>query len=130
MRAETAALLARSRQDLVVARHLLASDMIPHAISDAYYAMLHAAKALLVEKGVAASSHGGVLSAIGQTYVRMGHLDKTQSRHLREAFDYRQRADYEVTDQLSAEMARETIAWADAFIAAAEELLSRGEGPD
>lgn len=51
------------------------------------------------------------------------HYSPEHGRHLHKAFERRMTADYEVKDHLPAEMARETIAWAEAFIAAAHELL-------
>jgi uncharacterized protein len=123
VKAETEALVARARQDLLAARHLLDKSFLPHAISDAYYAMFHAAKALLVEKGIETSSHRGVISSIGHDFVRMGLLSQTDGRRLRELFDQRQRADYKVTDQFDEAMAREAITWAEAFIESAERLL-------
>jgi hypothetical protein len=119
--------MARAHDDVTAARHLLDKGLFPHAVSDAYYAMFHAAKALLVEKGIATSSHRGVLSSIGHDYIRTGLLSRAQGRHLREAFDQRQQADYEVTDHFDEAVALECIAWAEAFIAAAEELLVKAD---
>jgi uncharacterized protein (UPF0332 family) len=63
---ETATLMSKAAQSLAAARMLETSGFHEQAVSDAYYAMFHAAEALLAEKGLDHSSHRGVLSGIGQ----------------------------------------------------------------
>ena len=86
--------------------------------------MFHAAEALLAEKDLDASSHKGVLSSVSLVYVQTRLLPPESGRQLNIAFDRRLRADYEVKDHIPEEVASETIAWAEAFIAAAQELLT------
>lgn len=66
MKPETATLMSKAAQSLAAARMLETSGFHEQAVSDAYYAMFHAAEALLAEKGLDHSSHRGVLSGIGQ----------------------------------------------------------------
>jgi uncharacterized protein (UPF0332 family) len=61
VKAETEALLARAHEDVRAARHLLEKSFCAHAISDAYCAMFHAAKALLVEALAGAVGRRGEL---------------------------------------------------------------------
>ncbi|MBU0611597.1 MAG: HEPN domain-containing protein, partial [Armatimonadetes bacterium] len=119
-----AALLDAAREDLARARHSLSGEFVRGAVSSAYYAMFHAAEALLAEKDLDATSHKGVLSEVSLRYVQTHLLPPEQGRQLNLAFDLRLRADYKVQDHMPAEVAREVIAWAEAFIAAAEELLA------
>lgn len=123
MKEEAAALMAQAREDVASARHSLSGGFVRSAISSAYYPMFHAAEALLAERDLIGSSHQGVIATIGLEYVRSKLLPPEQGRHLNQAFARRMRADYEVKDHLPEEMARETIAWAEAFIVAAVELL-------
>jgi len=122
---ESAALMGKAGQSLAAARVLETNGFHEQAVSDAYYAMFHAAEALLAEQGVDHSSHRGVLSGIGQHYTRMGLLDRESSRRLHLSFERRLEADYEVGERITATVAQESIQWAEAFIAAAEALLSQ-----
>lgn len=130
MKAETQALLARAHEDVTAARYLLEKSLFAHAVSDAYYAMFHAAKALLVEQGTEVSSHRGVLSTIGHDFVRSGRLAPVFGEHLHIAFDQRQRADCKVTDHLDEVVARECLEWAEGFIAEAEQILGVRRKPE
>ena len=129
MKDETAALMKQAREEVASARHSVTGGFIRTAVSSAYSAMFHAAEALLVEKGLQRASHKGVLSTIGLQYVQAKLLAPEQGRQLRQAFERRLKADYEVRDHIPEETARETISWAEAFIAAAEELLAKAGLP-
>ncbi len=51
---------------------LLANDRPDAAVARAYYAMFHAATAVLAVKGIKRSSHRGILSAFGEYLVKPG----------------------------------------------------------
>jgi len=120
---EAAALMDKARRSLEAARVLEARGFHEQAVSDAYYAMFHAGEALLAEKGLDHNSHRGVLSGVGQHYTRLGLLDRELSRRLHVSFELRLEADHEVSERITSATAQESIAWAEAFIAAAGELL-------
>ena len=130
MKEETAALLGQAREDLASARHSLSGGFIRSAVASAYYSMFHAAEALLAEKGLDSTSHKGVLATVSLEYVQRRLLAPEHGRHLNQAFERRLRADYSVRDQIPEDIARECLGWAEAFLAAAEHLLSRGEETD
>jgi uncharacterized protein len=123
MNDEAQALMAQAEEDLASAKHSAAGGFLRSAISSAYYAMFHAAEALLAERGSDSSSHRGLLATVSVEYIQTKLLPPEHGRHLHRAFERRMKADYEVKDHLPEEMAWETIAWAEAFIAAARELL-------
>jgi hypothetical protein len=115
--------MAKSRQSLEAAKLLLNSGLSEDAISRAYYAMFHAAEALLEQRQIDVSSHRGVMSAVGQEWVRTGQLSRTLIRNLQDAFRRRQEADYATPSGLNQEDAAEVIQWAEEFLAAAQQLL-------
>ena len=78
------------RAATILAREGLYRD----AVSRAYYAMFSAAKALLAAKGIHPRTHGGVLQALGEHFVKPGLLDPKHASHLGFAMQMRQRADY------------------------------------
>jgi len=64
------------------------------AVSRAYYAILHAAKAGLATKGIDAESHRGVAAMFGKEFVNTGQMEAEHGRNLRRAEAARQNADY------------------------------------
>ena len=77
------------------AQVLLDHDRLAAAVTRAYYAMFHAATAVLLARGIKRSSHRGMLSAFGEHVVKPGAIDRTFFQHLRDAFERRQQSDYE-----------------------------------
>lgn len=60
--------LERAEEKLRSANLLFENKMFADAISEAYYAMFHAAKALLALKGIYPKTHAGVVSQFGLLY--------------------------------------------------------------
>jgi len=115
--------LARADKALVAAKLLYEAGLADDAVSRAYYAMFHGASALLESKRIDVSSHRGVMSAVGQEWVRTGRMDRALIRKLQDAFRRRQDADYAALSDLDEEDARELIAWAEEFLQAVRDLL-------
>lgn len=60
-----------------------------------YYAAYYASVALLVDKGIDATTHKGGIRMIGESFVRKGILDVEDSKLLGRLFTMRQTGDYE-----------------------------------
>lgn len=116
-------LLERAREDLAAAGDTLRTPRPWRAASDAYYAMFHAAEALLLSLDVEVSSHAATQAAFGQRFAKTGKLHPKLHRYLLNAFDKRISADYDVTVKLPVEDVEELVAQAREFIAAAEQYL-------
>jgi uncharacterized protein (UPF0332 family) len=96
------------RRDLVMAEwqlagqsmraaELLTAEDFPHdALSRSYYAVLHAAKAVLYVHDVAVDSHRGVRRMFGLHLISSGEIEKTWSAYLGEGLEERLAADYDV----------------------------------
>jgi uncharacterized protein (UPF0332 family) len=67
--------MAQARERLEAARALIEHDLIGPAVSDAYYAMLYAARAPLSEDDRPAKTHRGTWSQFGDAYVATGCFD-------------------------------------------------------
>ena len=117
-------LLERAREDLRVAQELFERAHTGHASSTAYYAMFHAAEALLLSLGIEVSSHSATHAAFGVHFAKTGKLDPALHRSLIQAFNKRIAADYDVAIQLPAEEVEAMLDQAGKFVAAAEELLN------
>jgi uncharacterized protein (UPF0332 family) len=95
--------LEKCRRLLRSASLLLADGDYESAVSRAYYAMFHAAEALLASKGHSFSSHSAVVSAFGREFAKTGDLPTHLHRLFIEASPARQAADYMDASALSAE---------------------------
>ena len=56
--------------------------MFSEAISEAYYAMFHAAKALLALRGIYPKTHAGVVSQFGLQFVTEGLIEELYAKSL------------------------------------------------
>lgn len=116
--------LDRARESLKSARVLVAEATDPNsAISSAYYAMLHAARAALNEAGKAPKSHKDVQHKLRETYVQTGRLDARYHSMLSQAKGDRLDADYELSPSFTADDAEEWISKAEDFVNTIEALL-------
>ena len=96
----------RARESLRAAETLTRERCYADAISRAYYAILHAAKATLHVHDIAAESHAAVRRMFGLHLVRSGEIEPEWSAYLVESLDDRLAADYDVEAVFSREEAR------------------------
>jgi hypothetical protein len=101
--------LLRAEKALRSAMLLEKSGEFEDAVSRAYYAIFHAARAFLFSKGLKAKTHRGTISLFDQQAVKKGVLNKKFADMFRKAFDLRQKGDYELHAELNKELVRETI---------------------
>lgn len=97
------------------------------AANRAYYAMFHAATALLLSEGLAFSRHRGVIGAFTERYVKTGRFPTELGKALDKAFNARNRADYSYREGVSKGEAEQLVGLADQFVAEAERQLGLGE---
>lgn len=60
-----------------------------------YYALYHAASALLLSEGLTSHTHKGLLAQISLNYVKAGRLTQSDGKLIRQMFNMRQEGDYE-----------------------------------
>ena len=120
MKVETGALLAKARDSLKAGELLNREGYPDFAASRAYYAMLYAAQALLLERGLSFSKHTAVIGAFGREFAKPGSLDVKYHRYLIDAQDFRNLGDYGTGPELTADQAKQVIEWAAEFLAAAQ----------
>jgi uncharacterized protein len=89
-----AAELARGGEAMEEAELLLGAHKLPGAVSRAYYAVFHHARALLLTLGLEAKSHGGLERLIHRDFVRANKLDASIALALSRLMKLRQDADY------------------------------------
>lgn len=123
MNEQAEAHLALAREMLDDARSAAGRQRLRTAADRSYYAMLHAASALLVTDGIQARSHRRLLATFGERFAKTRRIDPIHHRHLLDAFERRSLADYDPIAEFDAEDIAGAILAADAFISAAADLI-------
>lgn len=124
-RAHVGAELALSGQALRAAHELLKLGLLNDAVSRAYYAALHLARAMLLTEGVDPQTHGGVSTMLGMHFVVPGRLAPEHAKELARLEQFRSEADYNRFFVFTHEGAAEEVAVADRFCAACRALLEK-----
>lgn len=115
--------LTRAASDLDASRLLVESGFPDQATSRAYYAAFYAAEAAVLWLGETRSSHAGLIAAFGSSVVKKGGFEPSVAALLRELFDLRNDADYELLDSITKDHAQQAIASAERFVNAVEVWL-------
>jgi len=90
--------------------------MFADAISEAYYAMFHAAKSLLALKEIYPKTHTGVVAQFGLQFVNEGLIEELYAKSLAKAQTRREKADYDIYYEPSKEEAESVIEDAENFL--------------
>jgi uncharacterized protein (UPF0332 family) len=123
-RTNIAAELARADEALRAAVVLSDAGLLLDAESRLYYAIYHAAVALLLTEGVEPRSHAGTLGLLGLHFVKTGRLSPEHGRLFARIQKYRIEADYGRDFVLSAAGIREDLAACEGFIQRAQEIVA------
>jgi hypothetical protein len=122
MKPEHEELMQRAENRLSAARLLADNGNNLDAANRVYYAVFHAAKALLHKKGSNPKTHEGTASELGKLY--RDELGKDMTRFFSQAQSKREAADYGETSKISGEEIRKDINQAENFISKARKVLS------
>jgi uncharacterized protein (UPF0332 family) len=124
MKENSRLLFEKAQRAIQAARTLVEAGNLPDfATGRAYYAMFYIAEALLEEKELRFSKHGGVHGAFGEHYVKTGLFDPKYHRWLLNAFDQRIEGDYGAEVIAVVEDAKKLIAQAEEFLQTAHMYL-------
>ncbi|MDP9152570.1 MAG: HEPN domain-containing protein [Myxococcota bacterium] len=126
VRAHVTAEVARGDEALRAAHELLRLGLLNDAVSRAYYAALHVARALLLTEGVEPQTHAGVSTMLGMHFVVPGRLAPAHAKELTRLEQFRNEADYNRFFVFTGEGASEEVAAADRFCAAGRSVLASG----
>ena len=118
-------LIGKAERFLATARHTLDIGDYDSCVSRSYYAMFFMAEAVLLTKGLSASSHKGVISLFGEHFVKTGVFERDLGRALSYAYDKRLIGDYGVGLTISREEAMELLEIARNFVQKLKEYLER-----
>jgi uncharacterized protein (UPF0332 family) len=110
--------LARADECLRASRVLVDAGLHADAVGRSYFAIFHAGQALLASIGRSARSHDGVRHLVSEHFVKTGILDAGCGRLFARAAADRGDADYDVAAVFTSDLARQSIADAERFVAA------------
>ena len=113
---EALAEIARAEKTLLAAKSLYESDFYEDSLSRCYYAVLHAGKSVLLEKGINAKSHEALKRLFGKELIEPNEIEKDYAIIFREEQDERLLADYDITFVPEPERVKERIEDAQKFI--------------
>lgn len=122
-RANVLSEVARGDDTLESAELLLAAAKAADAVSRAYYAAFHYARALLLALGEDPITHAGVEKLLHRHWVKSGALDAEVARRFSKLQKMRIDADYSADFVFTVEGAAEEVAVAREFVGAAQALL-------
>ena len=108
--------IARADSALAASKILFEKKLLEDAVSRAYYATLHAAKAALLSKGIETSSHKGVLSMFSLHLVKSGDIEIEYAKMLAIEREDREISDYDVLVTVSSERVEERVKEAEKFV--------------
>ncbi len=108
--------ITRGRKSLKSAQKLFEEHLFEDAISRAYYAVLHSARAVLLAENVKVDSHEAVKRLFGKYLIKTGKIDTRFSKILREEQDERYLADYDVAFSPDPERVEKRIEDAKEFL--------------
>lgn len=115
--------LKRSNESLKSAKVLMKEELYEDSISRAYYAIFHAAKAILLTIDVEPKTHEGAIKKFGHHFVETGLIEKEIGRIFGRAQKVREKSDYDVAKEFSEEDANEWITMAEKFVKRIQEYL-------
>jgi uncharacterized protein (UPF0332 family) len=105
-----------AEEELSSAYPLLENGKLRDSISRAYYSMFHAAKALLILKGVNPRKHSGAIRMFGLHFVDSGFIERVYAKYITYAFSLRSKADYDVYYEPNYEEAEHVVESAERFL--------------
>ncbi len=109
-------MLKKAERKFHVAQRLLAEGEYEDAVSRAYYAMFHAARAALSLEESFPRTHSGLVSDFGSKLVRTGKLPRDLGVSLSEAKSIRELADYALKPEITQEDAKHIVEVAKQFV--------------
>ena len=125
MKPEVGELLDKAKRSIKTAEKILKDKEFDFAGSRAYYAMFYVAEALLLERGLAFSSHSAIIANFGKEFAKTGILNPKFHNYLIKAQDRRNIGDYAIGSHLTEEEVTEMLTWAKEFLKAGKNYLKQ-----
>jgi hypothetical protein len=121
--ANAGAKMARGDESFRAAEELLRLGLFNDAVSCAYYAAYHWARALLFTQGIESKTHRGMIQLVGLHFVRTQRLPVEATTMLVQLANQREASDYTTSLRFDAKEAAEVVRQANDFVALCRPLL-------
>ena len=115
----------RALDELKVAKVLLENELYFKSVVSSYYSVYHAAKAVLLLKGVIPRSHEGVERMFSLYYVKTGEIEIDTGKIIGRLTKLREEADYYPESTFRLKDAQEALEMAKSFVENIQEKLGR-----
>jgi uncharacterized protein (UPF0332 family) len=115
--------MVKGTEALRAAEELLRLSLFNDAVSRAYYAAYHWARALLFTKGIESKTHRGLVQLVGLHFVRTQQIPIEAATLLGQLAIQREASDYTTSLRFDAKEAAEIVRQARAFIDLCRPLL-------
>jgi hypothetical protein len=115
--------MAKGDEALRAAEELLRLGLFNDAVSRAYYAAYHWARALLFTQGIESKTHRGMIQLVGLHFVRTQRLPVEATTMLVQLANQREASDYTTSLRFDAKEAAEVVRQANDFVALCRPLL-------
>jgi hypothetical protein len=120
--------IGKAEQKLAAARALARDGHLDDAISRAYYAMFHAASAVLLSLGITVDNHSALKAMFGLHLIKTGELDRGYGKSLSRLKDDRENGDYDIFTDFDRKDADKAISDAESFLAEMRRYLTDRKG--
>lgn len=117
--------IGKAEKFLSTAEHALNIEDYDSSVSRCYYAMFFMAEAVLLTKGLSASSHKGVISLFGEHFVKIGIFERDLGKAFNDAYDKRLVGDYGVGFTVTEEEAKDLLETAQNFFQKLKNYLKK-----
>lgn len=117
--------LSKAKERLQAAKLLLKANLPDDAASRAYYAGLFAVKAALLQQGLIAKSHDGVIKLFGAHFIKTNLAPQDLGTNLSRLRTMREKAEYSPANSATTEDAAWAISAAEHLISEIETLLAK-----
>ena len=120
--------IAKADEKLNAAKALLRGGFLDDAISRAYYAIFHAASAVLLSEGMNAESHSALKDLFGLHFIKTGKIERKFGRILNRLKDDRETGDYDIYAAFDKADAENSITMAEEFLVTMRRYLTDAHG--
>ena len=113
----------KAKNDLFAAKFTAEQELYDVSANRSYYAIFHAARAVLALTGQDFRKHSGVIAFFRKEYVKTGVFEKRLSDIIQDAFEIRTDCDYEDFYIVAKEDVEQQLHNAEYFVSRIEEYL-------
>ena len=115
--------IQRAHEEITAAKVLKDNGLLFKSVVSSYYAVYHAAKAALLNKGVSPKSHEGIERMFSLYYVKVNLIETDIGRIIGRLMKLREEADYYPETSFSLKDSSEAIEMAERFVANIREVV-------